>query len=159
MKLLLDERLLQKLSNHPVHILNSEGDFSPSAFIPFCVFGNSKIGQKIDDFDVPVCNIFVAKNWNDQVCYELDLNLLKDEDDIYRQMKDGILLILDFNEERQFEKDGNSEKVEELRNYFYVDEDTSVQVHLDSIGKNKNKDSKSDVFHCRSCTVDWRRGI
>ena len=139
---------MQKASNHPVHILNSKGDFSPSAFIPFCVFGNNKIGEKIEDFEVPVCNIFVAKNWNDQVCYELDLNLLKDEDDIYRQLKDGILLILDFNEERQFEKVVNSKKVEEARNYFYEDEDNSVQVHLDSIGKNKDKESITNVFNC-----------
>ena len=137
--IILDERLLQKVSNHPVHILNSDGDFSPSAFIPFCVFGNNEIGEKIDDFKVPVCNIFVAKNWNDQVCYELDLNLLKHEDDISieYQLKDGILLILDLNEERQFEK--HSEKVEKARN-LYEDEDNSVQVHLDSIGNNKNKD-------------------
>ena len=125
---------MQKASNHPVHILNSKGDFSPSAFIPFCVFGNNKIGEKIEDFEVPVCNIFVAKNWNDQVCYELDLNLLKDEHDINHQLKDGILLILDFNEERQFEKDKNSEKVEEERIFFYEEGDNSVQVHIDSIG-------------------------
>ena len=93
------------------------------------------IGEKIDYFEVPVCNVFSAKNWNDQICFELDLNKLKVEDDIY-QLKDGILLILDFNEERQFTKDRNSEKVEKVRNYIYVDEDTSVQVHLDSIGNN-----------------------
>ena len=126
---------MQRVSNHPVHILNSDGDFSPSAFIPFCFFGNSMIGEKIDYFEVPVCNVFSAKNWNDQICFELDLNKLKVEDDIY-QLKDGILLILDFNEERQFTKDRNSEKVEKVRNYIYVDEDTSVQVHLDSIGNN-----------------------
>ena len=92
------------------------------------------IGQKIDNFEVPICNIFVAKNWKDQVCYELDLYILKDEDDIYRQMKDGLLLILDLNEERQFEREKNSEKVKEARNYFYKDEDISVKIHLDSIG-------------------------
>ena len=127
---------MQKISNHPVHILNSEGDFSPSAFIPFCVFGNNEIGEKIDDFKVPVCNIFVAKNWNDQVCYELDLNLLKDEDDIFHQLKDGILLILDLNEERQFEKDVIQEEKEmKLRNHLYEEEENSVQVHLESIGE------------------------
>ena len=140
---------MQRVSNHPVHILNSDGDFSPSAFIPFCFFGNNmdNLGQKIDDFEFPVCNNFVAKNWNDQVCYELDLNLLKHEDDIFHQLKDGILLILDLNEERQFEKDMHSEKVEKARNYVYaVDEDNSVKVHLDSIGNNKNKDCKTNVF-------------
>ena len=132
-----------------MHILNSDGDFSPSAFIPFCVFGNNmnNLGQKIYEFEVPVCNVFAAKNWNDQICYELDLNKLKNEDETY-QLKDGILLVLDFNEERQFAKEGNSEKVEKIRNYFYVDEDTSVQVHLDSIGNNKDKDSKTKVYSC-----------
>ena len=92
------------------------------------------LGQKIDDFEVPVCNIFVAKNWNDQVCYELDLSLLKDEVDINHQLKDGILLILDFNEDRQFKKDKNSEKVEKARNIFFEEEENTVQVHIDSIG-------------------------
>ena len=133
-QILLDERVLQKASNHPVHILNSKGDFSPSAFIPFCIFGNNKIGEKINDFEVPVCNIFVAKNWNDQVCYELDLNLLKDEHDINHQLKDGILLILDFNEERQFKMDKNSKKFEEERKIFFEEEENTVQVHIDSIG-------------------------
>ena len=133
-QILLDERVLQKASNHPVHILNSKGDFSPSAFIPFCIFGNNKIGEKINDFEVPVCNIFVAKNWNDQVCYELDLSLLKDEVNINHQLKDGILLILDFNEERQFKMDKNSKKFEEERKIFFEEEENTVQVHIDSIG-------------------------
>ena len=143
----LDERLLQRVSNHPVHILNSEGDYSPSAFIPFCIFGNNmnNLGQQIDDFDVPVCNVFVATNWNDRVCYELDLNLLKNKDDINNQLKDGLLLVLDFNEERQLKKYSNLVKEAKIRNYFYEDKENSVQVHIDSIGKNK-KDSKTDVF-------------
>lgn len=130
-----------------MHILNPEGDFSPSAFIPFCVFGNNmnNLGQQIDDFDVPVCNVFVAKNWNDRVCYELDLNLLKHKDDINHQLKDGLLLVLDFNEERQLEKYSNLEKVAKIRNYFYEDEENSVQVHIDTIGKNK-KDSETFVL-------------
>ena len=105
------------VSNHPVHILNQEGDISPSAFIPFCFFGNNmnNLGQQIDDFEVPVCNVFKAKNWKDQLCYELDLNLLKIEDDIDFQLKDGILLVLDFNEERQFDDDFNMEKDEKVR--------------------------------------------
>ena len=84
LKLILDERLLQKVSNHPVHILNSEGDFSPSAFIPFCIFGNNMInlGKKISSFELPVCNIFLEKIWNDQLCYEMNLNLFRDENDI-----------------------------------------------------------------------------
>merc|ERR1712074_371782 len=53
-----DEELLQTVSNHPVHILNDEGGFSPSSFIPFCSFGDEFIGVKVNQSDVPVCNIF-----------------------------------------------------------------------------------------------------
>ena len=122
-----------------MHILNPDGDYSPSAFIPFCIFGNNmnNLGQKIDDFDVPVCNVFVATNWNDRVCYELDLNLLKHKDDINNQLKDGLLLVLDFNEERQFEKNIELVKDAKIRNYFYEDKENSVQVYIDSIGENK----------------------
>ena len=43
------------LSNHPVHILDEEGTFSPSAFIPFCHFGNQKnLGIALKQFDQPV---------------------------------------------------------------------------------------------------------
>ena len=94
------------------------------------------LGQKIDAFVVPVCNIFQAKIWNDQLCYGIDLNLLKDENDIEYQLKEGITLILDFNEERQFENDVTQEGNEiKVRNYIFKEEDNRVQVHLDSIGK------------------------
>ena len=127
---------MQKISNHPVHILNSEGDFSPSAFIPFCFFGNKNLGKYINAFKVPVCNIFREKIWNDQLCYGIDLNLLKEENDIKYQLKDGLTLILDFNEERQFEKDVIQEEKEmKLRNHLYEEEENSVQVHLESIGE------------------------
>ena len=76
----LDERLLHEASNHPVHILNSKGEFSPSSFIPFCIFGDNltALGKNIDEFDVTVCNIFEAKVHNDQLCYEVDLDSYKD---------------------------------------------------------------------------------
>ena len=96
----------------------------------------NSLGQKIYAFEVPVCNKFLATVLNGQVCYEMDLNLLKDESDIEDQLKDGITLILDYNEERQFEKDFNKEETEmKIRNYFYDAKDNSVQVHLDSISK------------------------
>ena len=93
------------------------------------------MGTKIDDFEVPVCNIFAAKILNNQVCYEMDLNLFKDKNDIKYQLKAGITLILDINEERQFEKNViEKENNLEKRNHLFEDDDNSVQVHLDSIG-------------------------
>ena len=70
----LDSELFQSVSNHPAHIINKEGTLSPSSFIPYCQFGNSVMGVKIEQFDEPVCNNFVPKLHNDQICYEIDLN-------------------------------------------------------------------------------------
>ena len=48
-------------ANHPVHLINSaEGNLSTSAFIPFCAFAGDMalVGQSVDGFSLPVCNIF-----------------------------------------------------------------------------------------------------
>ena len=101
----LEKILLQTVSNHPVHILDNEGEFSPSAFIPFCSFGEEFIGAKINQYDIPVCNIFKPKIYFDQFCYETDLHELKDSDskilDEDEQLEIGFTLVLDYNEERQ----------------------------------------------------------
>ena len=95
--------LLQKVSNHPVHILNTEGEFSPSSFIPFCSFGEDFVGANFSGFDIPVCNIFKARNYVDQICYETNLQNLKDSNiqKIEKQLVLGLTLVLDYNEERQ----------------------------------------------------------
>ena len=97
----IDKNLLQTESNHPVHILNKERNFSTSSFIPFCSFGEEFIGAKIKEFEIPVCNIFKPKHYFDQLCYETDLQELKDSRKIDKQLKIGLTLVLDYNEERQ----------------------------------------------------------
>ena len=69
---------MQTESNHPVHILKKNGHFAYSSFIPFCSFGDELIGSEIDGFDMRVCNIFKPKLQYDQLCYETDLQKLKD---------------------------------------------------------------------------------
>ena len=41
---------------HPVHIIDEEGNLSPSAFIPFCEFGGNMtaMGLNTELFDVRV---------------------------------------------------------------------------------------------------------
>ena len=94
------------LSNHPVHILDEEGTFSPSAFIPFCHFGNQKnLGTALKQFDQPVCNIFKKKIIQDQLCYEAniqqDFKTFSDDNTI------GLSFLVDSNKDRQlsFDKD------------------------------------------------------
>ena len=49
---------LRVVNNHPVHIFNENNTLSPTAFIPFCLFGGDMkvVGIKSEKFDVPVCN-------------------------------------------------------------------------------------------------------
>ena len=126
--------LLQEVSNHPVHILNSEGDFSPSSFIPFCSFGKPFIGSRIREFDLPVCNIFKPRIYFDQLCFETDLQNLKDSTKIEEQLEMGLTLVLDYNEERQMNviPRNDSQKMKVFHNI----DDNSVSIYLDTISIN-----------------------
>ena len=123
--------LLQTVNNHPVHILNNEGEMLPSSFIPICSFGKEFIGTKIDKFDVPVCNIFKPKPYFDQLCYETDLQRLKDSQKLDNQLKIGLTLILDYNEERQLNY--NSILENETLELFYQDDASSFSMFVDTI--------------------------
>ena len=76
---------------------------SPSAFIPFCELGGnmSLVGEKIDNFSVPVCNIFQAKIRYHQLCYEVNLNKYTNQDHIEEDLNKGLIILLDYNEDRQ----------------------------------------------------------
>ena len=91
------------------------------------------LGRNTAEFSVPVCNIFEARVKNDQLCYEVDLELLNDDDDMNHQLKDGLVLILDFNEDMQTDIVDEQLLNDEERNYFHSNEEISVQIHLDTI--------------------------
>ena len=122
---------LHTVSNHPVHILNEKGNFSPSSFIPFCYFGDKFIGVSIQEFEIPVCNIFRPRIYLDQLCYETNLQELKDSQKIENQLEKGLTLVLDYNEERQnynIMEQNESQTMKEL----YPDND-DVSIYLDTI--------------------------
>ena len=119
---------------------------SPSALIPFCEFGGnmSVMGERIDQFNVPVCNSFQANIINDQLCYEVDLNrfLDKDNDNVKKQLKSGLAFIMDYNEDRQVTFDANR-KIEEDDGFGLVsslvksEDEQHAYIHLNTIGKHK----------------------
>ena len=125
--LFVDRVLLHTVSNHPVHILNNVGNFSPSSFIPLCYFGDDFIGAKINEFKIPVCNIFRPRNHIDQLCYETDLQELKDSQKIGKQLEMGLTLVLDYNEERQ-----NYNFKSQAKKAFYKN-NADVSIHLETI--------------------------
>ena len=127
--------VLKTVSNHPVHILDNEGHFSPSSLIPFCSFGKKFIGVKINEFDIPVCNIFKQKIHLDQLCYEADLQELKDSnnENLMNQLESGLTLAIDNNEERQL-LNNKGEKTTEIKEYYTNEnQDKPFAVYLDTI--------------------------
>ena len=92
------------VSNHPVHILDENGKLSPSAFIPFCSFGGnmSAMGVKIEEFYVPICNSFKARVLYDQLCYEVDVNEIISKPFTAKDLKLGLVLLIDENWDRQY---------------------------------------------------------
>ena len=96
-------KLIHHVSNHPVHIIDDNGNLSPTALIPFCDFGAnmSLMGTKIDAFDFPVCNSFQPRILNDQLCYEVDPNEYRTgaEEELHL----GLALLIDYNEERHLD--------------------------------------------------------
>ena len=131
--LVIDKVLLQTVSNHPVHILNDEWKISPSSFIPFCYFGEEFIGAKINEYEVPVCNIFRPRNYLDQICYETNLQDLKDSQKIGKQLEMGLTLILDYNEERQNYKIIPKNTSQAKKVLYHNNNDVSI--YLDTISR------------------------
>ena len=131
---------LANVSNHPVHLIKANGELSPSAFIPFCEFGGdmSAMGEKIDQFVVPVCNSFQAKALNDQLCYEVDLSTFSNKSNIENELKSGFIFIMDYNEDRQTTFDQEDINIEEngLANRIVKsNNDKHAHIFLDTIGK------------------------
>ena len=123
------------VNNHPVHIFDKNGFLSPTAFIPFCSFGGNmkSMGRRSELYDVPVCNSFKSKIRNNQLCYEIDLEDYKDPNNIEKQLKEGLVLIMDYNEERQMPQLMEHEKAELDGFYLLSDDQNSVKIHLETI--------------------------
>ena len=100
--------IIQKLSNHPIHIITEDKKPSPSAFIPFCAYGSNTLmmAQRVKHFHTPVCNSFKAKIFNNQLCYEVDVNRMVSRQNITKEqeqesLKIGLTFLMDYNEDRQ----------------------------------------------------------
>ena len=130
----LDRKLFQSANNHPVHILDDKGKLSSSSFIPFCSFGEEFIGIEMTEFNIPVCDIFKPRNYLDQLCYETDLQDLKDSNrqKIVPQLKMGLTLLLDYNEERQSYNFIGRNKSHTVKAPYHND-DHSFSLYLDAI--------------------------
>ena len=107
-------------SNHPVHIIDEDGDLSPSAFIPFCKFGNQNSGIYLKQFNQPVCNIFRKKIIEDQLCYEVNLNMKSNLQRLSEDNIIGLSFMVDTNKDREISFDKELSKLDDKETFGII---------------------------------------
>ena len=99
----------------------------------------SSVGIFIDHMNVFLCNSFQAKVLNDQLCYEVDLNMISNRDNIENELKTGFVFIMDYNEDRQVTFDDQDTLLLEpdiglASRIIQEDENKHAVIYLDTIG-------------------------
>lgn len=97
-------RVLDAVTNHPVHIVDEDGELSPSALIPFCDIGGnmSVLGRQLDQFRLPVCTSFKRIIFNDQLCYQVNVSQYQDRVERSQVFEAGLSFVVDTNKDRQY---------------------------------------------------------
>ena len=97
--------MVHTVINHPVHLVDKNGNPYPSAFIPFCDLGGNMtiLGRRIKGINIPVCNIFRRKFHNNQLCFETDVNNIIRKENATNILHLGLSFIVDTNENRQIQ--------------------------------------------------------
>ena len=118
------------MTNHPVHIVDVDGNLSPTALIPFCEFGGnmSVMGTKIDQFNVPVCNSFRPKILQEQLCYTVDPNMYKRYVD-EKNVELSLGLFINYNEDRELSLENDKISLSDDENYIIIVETIGEKVY------------------------------
>ena len=123
---------IQKLTSHPVHLVDEEGNLNPTALVPFCSISDnySAMGVKIDQIDVPVCNRFMPKVRRNQICYTVDLDKIRKETE--SKGKAHFIFFIHYNEDRDISvaRTSNENEVSENKNGISRNE-----IIVETIGK------------------------
>ena len=109
---------MKEASFYPPHMLDSFGNPSPSALVPFCAFkGNMNLtGEYIPGINFPVCNKFKPTIQDGQTCHALDINSVipKDDAKTKRGIENGILIAIDTDQRTAFQMEATSERTDPI---------------------------------------------
>ena len=134
-----DTEYIHKISNHPVHIVDDQNLFSPSAFIPFCSLGDDMeiIGKLVPNFTIPVCNKFKPTVLDGQRCYQLDVNESINKVD-RKLMSHGLTFLMDYNEDRMGMTNDNPKEVVKKKDLVAMhdsgDRQNEAMIYIETLG-------------------------
>ena len=91
----------------------------------------------MEDFELPICNSFRPSVRSDQLCYEIDLEKYKSKTNVERDLKSGLVLSLDYNEDREVLLDRSFDVLQEdfVGKVDGSQDDEKASIYLDTIGK------------------------
>jgi len=107
----------------------------------------TSVGIETEEFGVPVCNCFQAKNLDDQLCYEVDLNRFSNKYNIDKELELGFNFLMDYNEDRQvtFDQDVRNEKFDLSGNVVKSNQMQDAIVYLNTIGMLRHQRSNVSI--------------
>ena len=160
------------MSHHPPHIVKEDNvTLSPSSFIPFCSLNGdwSVTGVRTPLFSVPVCNIFKEVLLEGELCYQADVNNLREETDKEKIVTEGFMFMLDYNEDKNVEeeevKDVDKERKSDeqlmdseiLGEMYGNDGDLAPLIYIETIGEHSESVTFQIFnFFARTPEALWR---
>ena len=98
----------------------------------------SVVGETIPQLDLPVCNKFRPKMIEGQLCYQIDVNEVKDQIDVKKAIQHGLIFVMDYNEDKMITENisvSEEKPNKELHEKLIVDDKTNdARIFLEMIG-------------------------
>ena len=98
----------------------------------------SVMGENISNFSIPVCNKFKPTVVEGRLCYQVDVNEFKDQVDAEKLMSHGLVMILDYNEDRMGLKtiyENKTLQIKDLGDMNKADEKkNAAKIYIETLG-------------------------
>ena len=95
-------------------------------------------GSFTDLFNVSVCNIFKETMLDGQLCYQADLDRIRDQVDEKMMVTEGFVFLLDYNEDRNVKENDDDKRMEGSTLLCKKEEHDDALIYVETVGKNNN---------------------
>ena len=116
---------ISRVSNHPVHMVDEEGNVNPSSFIPFCSFGDNQFFNNLSDYNpelgMPVCDKFSPTLLDGRLCYRVTMDSFGQDITTQSGRGSGFNFIMDYNAERMEQDIEQQQHIENREAMIYIE--------------------------------------